>query len=76
MTGVVAGHADNGLRAEHGACLSIGRILLADVDAITTGITGQVRAVVHDKSNIPRLCDGGENFRGLANGAVIDVLKP
>ena len=75
MAAVIAGDADDAVGAEEPARLGIGRVLLADMDAVAAGGEREVGPVVHDEGDVARLRDRPQHVGGAADRVVVDILE-
>ena len=75
MTRCFAGHANNGFRAEQPTRFRVAGIVLADVNTVAAGLASEVRAIVHDKGDIPVLADGPQYIGRPAYCVFVDVLE-
>ena len=75
MTRCFAGHANNGFRAEQPTRFRVAGIVLADVNTVAAGLASEVRAIIHDKGDIPVLAHGPQYIGRPAYCVVVDVLE-
>ncbi len=71
----MAGDANNAVRADDRAGLSVTHIILADMRAVGACLGGQVRPVIDEKSRAMRLDKGAKAQRRLSERVVIGALK-
>ena len=72
----MAGHADYGVAAEHRARVLITGVLLADMDAVATGVAGKVGPVVHNQIDAALARHRQQNFGLAAHRIIVDILEP
>ena len=63
IAAAVAGDADDAVRTQKAPRLGIGRVFLADMDAVAAGREREVGPVVHDEGDVARLRDRAQQHR-------------
>ncbi|GAB5504531.1 MAG: hypothetical protein Pyrs2KO_31860 [Pyruvatibacter sp.] len=75
MSAVVAGNANDGIRAQQRARFIVGRILLADMHTIGTDFQGQVGAVIDEHCHIMFVRNGDQCLGSLDDLRITDILE-
>jgi hypothetical protein len=71
----VAGHADDGVGADDAPRLGVGRVGLADMDAVGAARRGDVGPIVDDEGDVARLAGRTEQVAGVAQRLVVEILE-